>query len=645
MVGGDSACSGCGEKTAVHLISSVVKEAMQSRVGPFLERIHSLARKLEEKVGGVLVSDANLGAMAPESKVHLDVSLSDENRARLDRLLRLIRDLKDLAWRYTSGPSSKGRSAMGMTNATGCSSVWGSTYPLNPYPFPWVNHLFQDAPSIAIGIFDGHMRKMADAFRTVREAELELEDGYDPDVHEPFFTAFDWREFTDEEFLLCPPIFAVGGDGAMLDIGFQNLSRLLASGKPVRVIVLDTQVYSNTGGQACTSGFTGQVSDMAGYGAGQHGKEETRKELSLLAMAHRTSYVLQTSQASHSHLLSGVLRGLASRRPAVFNIYTPCQTEHGIPDEGSMRAARMSLESRAFPFLIYDPDGGPSLADRIDLTGNPALGERWPTYELSYTDEKGAAKTMSLPVTIADWAAAEARFARHFTETEASSWTDEMLPFHEYLELSEEERAERVPFIYALDDKNRLGRLIVSDEIVELTEERLGLWSDLKEMAGLELSPKARDTAVADVKREYEQRIAELKAEYEAGVAAKGADDARVVVNRIVGRLFGEDAVAGALPAPEAGVVSAEPGVAREATAEAAAAPAPVSEAADAVEEAAGPLPSDPYIDSPLCTTCNECTNINPRMFVYNADKQAVIQDSRAGTFQELVRAAELCAP
>ena len=64
----------------------------------------------------------------------------------------------------------------------------------------------------------------------------------------------------------------MGGDGAMLDIGFQNLSRLLASGKPIRVVVLDTQVYSNTGGQACTSGFTGQVADMSAYGAAQHGK-------------------------------------------------------------------------------------------------------------------------------------------------------------------------------------------------------------------------------------------------------------------------------------------------------------------------------------------------------------------------------------
>jgi pyruvate-ferredoxin/flavodoxin oxidoreductase len=158
----------------------------------------------------------------------------------------MIHDLKDLHWRYTEGPSGRGRATAGFANATGCSSVWGSTYPYNPYPLPWVNHLFQDAPSIAIGIFEGNMRKMANGFVAVRRAELELEDKYDASEHGAFFAKFDWEQFTDDEFAMCPPIFAVGGDGAMLDIGFQNLSRLMASGKPVRVIVLDTQVYSNT---------------------------------------------------------------------------------------------------------------------------------------------------------------------------------------------------------------------------------------------------------------------------------------------------------------------------------------------------------------------------------------------------------------
>src|SRR3989338_8894039 len=177
------------------------------------------------------------------------------------------------------------------------------------------------------------MRKMADGFVAVRRAKLELDGEYDLKVHEPQFAKYDWHQFSDEETALCPPIFATGGDGAMLDIGFQNLSRLMASGKPIRVMVLDTQVYSNTGGQACTSGFLGQVSDMAPFGPGQRGKEETRKELALLAIAHRHVFVVQSSQASPSHLLAGVLKGLRSRHPPVFSLHCPRPPQHRPADD------------------------------------------------------------------------------------------------------------------------------------------------------------------------------------------------------------------------------------------------------------------------------------------------------------------------
>ena len=155
----------------------------------------------------------------------------------------------------------------------------------------------------------------------------------------------------------------MGGDGAMLDIGFQNLSRLLASGKPIRVVVLDTQVYSNTGGQACTSGFTGQVADMSAYGKAQHGKTEVRKELALIAIAHRGVFVHQSSQAAARTSCRRV-EGPAQAAPgADQRLYTPCPVEHGLADDWSRCTRRASRSSRAFPFLTYDPDGGPSLAD------------------------------------------------------------------------------------------------------------------------------------------------------------------------------------------------------------------------------------------------------------------------------------------
>jgi pyruvate-ferredoxin/flavodoxin oxidoreductase len=96
---------------------------------------------------------------------------------------------------------------------------------------------------------------------------------------------------------------AIGGDGAMYDIGFQNLSRMMMSGVPIKVLVVDTQVYSNTGGQACTSGFISQVADMSPFGKVQKGKSEIRKEISLIGLAHRSTFVLQSAISNVTHLL------------------------------------------------------------------------------------------------------------------------------------------------------------------------------------------------------------------------------------------------------------------------------------------------------------------------------------------------------
>ena len=272
------------------------------------------------------------------------------------------------------------------------------------------------------------MRKMADGFLDVRRAEALVDGTYSSEEFESFAEAYDWKEFTDDEFRLCPPILTIGGDGAMLDIGFQNLSRLMASGKPLTVMVLDTQVYSNTGGQACTSGFTGQVADMSAWGKAEHGKSEVRKELAFIAMAHRGVFVHQSSQASASHLIGGVIKGLNSRRPAILNIYTPCPVEHGLADEWAPRSAKLALECRAFPFLTYDPDAGRDLADCLSLEGNPALDDVWPTYTLDYVDEEGEPASMELPVTTADWAATEVRFRKNFETVDPAEWDDDMIP-------------------------------------------------------------------------------------------------------------------------------------------------------------------------------------------------------------------------
>jgi pyruvate-ferredoxin/flavodoxin oxidoreductase len=361
---------------------------MGPRVEQHIKDLTRMIKELDEKAHALMISETDLADVSADSD-DLSVALSGEKKEKVLQIRRAIEDLKDLKWRYEEGPSGRGRANLGFTNSTGCSSVWGSSYPYNPYPFPWVNHLFQDAPSVAVGIFEGHMRKMADGFVNVRRAEKLLSDSYDIEADEEFFSDFDWEQFTDDEFTLCPPLFAVGGDGAMMDIGFQNLSRVMASNKPIRVVVVDTQVYSNTGGQDFTSGFSAQVSDMAEYGMDQHGKEEVRKELALIAMAHRGVFVMQSSQATPSHLIQNVLKGLQARRPALFILNTPCPPEWGIADDAAPEAARLALESRAVPNIVFDPDAGTTFSERLDLEGNPSPLDTWTSYELAYIDEEG----------------------------------------------------------------------------------------------------------------------------------------------------------------------------------------------------------------------------------------------------------------
>lgn len=651
MVGGDGSCMGCGEKTGVHLLVAAIEASLQPHVKQFVERVDDLIKKLDSKARLLLAKDVDLDKVGEVNQV--DIDLKEENRRRLGQLTKLIQQLKDLSWRYKSGPSGKGRAALAMTNSTGCSSVWGSTYPYNPYPFPWANHLFQDAPSLAIGIFEGHMRKMADNFALVRKAELEVEDAYDPKVHDEFFSSFDWEKFTDEEFLLCPPIVALGGDGAMYDIGFQNLSRLLASGKPIRVAVLDTQVYSNTGGQACTSGFLGQVSDMATYGKAQHGKKEPRKELGLIAIAHRTSFVVQTSQAVPAHLLGSILRGLASRRPAVFNIYCPCQTEHGIPDSASEGNAKLALESRAYPYFVYDPDGGEWLADRLDLDGNPSVDQEWPTYELKYKDGDGKDQVMELPVTVADWAATEVRFARHFRRINPEKLPGELVLYHEYLKLSPEEAEGKVPFIYTLKNDGRLDRLEVSQEIVALGRERLDFWRELREMAGELVPESVREQLAAEKEAEFEERLNQIKAEYEAEIERLKQTYPQDIARRMAEALVGQSTSLGSLlssvtaAAPSAASLGGN-GPQKQSTAQPSKpAPAPTQAAsATAVaeaEEKEEELVMGPWIDEDLCTACDDCQKVNPKLFVYGSNGKMTISDPKNGTYKDLVIAAERC--
>ena len=176
-----------------------------------------------------------------------------------------------------------GPQSMGIVAETGCNTVFGSTYPYNPFTVPWTNSLFENGPADAMGI---RLR---------------------------------WDQAGHEDRRL----WVFGGDGAMYDIGFQSLSRLVASGLDVKVLVLDTGVYSNTGGQTSTASFTAQVSKLSAYGKAEHGKQEKRKELGRIMVAHGDAYVAQVAACNLNHLYKAVMEANAYPGPAVISRLHP----------------------------------------------------------------------------------------------------------------------------------------------------------------------------------------------------------------------------------------------------------------------------------------------------------------------------------
>ena len=150
-------------------------------------------------------------------------------------------------------------------------------------------------------------------------------------------------------------LWVIGGDGAMLDIGFQSLSRMLASGMDIKVLVLDTQVYSNTGGQSSTASYMAQNTKFSVHGKVIQGKTERRKELAQVCMMHPRTFVAQTSCAMPNHFYKSIMAANEYDGPAVVTVYTTCQPEHGVGDNMAMAQSKLAVDTRTFPVLIYDP--------------------------------------------------------------------------------------------------------------------------------------------------------------------------------------------------------------------------------------------------------------------------------------------------
>ena len=556
--GGHGGCRGCGEVTAIRLVMSTNRAITDKRRDAHIEELEGLLAALEAKKAG----------------------LGKKESARAQRIGEIIATLEKRLYLYEGGPTGNGPSGAVIANSTGCSSVYASTFPFNAYNDPWVNSLFQDAQPLAKGMFEGISAQAVGDIRALRMARLELDDAYVPEEHDQAFRFLSWNQFTQEELALLPTVITVGGDGATYDIGFGALSRILASNTPIKVLVLNTGAYSNTGGQASTSSFIAQDSDLARYGAAYSGKQEARKELGLIASFHANVFVCSTNTALQGHFLKNTMEFLTyTDSPAVLDVYTPCQGEHGVADNVSARQGRLAVESRMNPVFVHDPRRGKNLHDWFSLEGNPDPQSDWTTTTIEYLDDNGQLQLMTVALTPANFALTEIRFKKQFRKLAADATN--LVPVEDFVNLSEAQRAGKTPFIYSTDSKKKLVRYAVAAPIIALVEERRQHWHLLQYLDG--------------------QHVSKMSSEYQAGIAAlqaqlKESAQARDASLDSFARAMSELAASSKAQVGNGTVIPImSVGSAPAAAAPAAAAPAAAGEALVTIE------------DPSKCTNCKTC--------------------------------------
>lgn len=471
--------------------------------------------------------------------------------------------------------------------------------------------------SAGFGYAVAHERAAVELFRAFRIASLELDNRYREERHDRYFAAFSIDSFSEAERELTPPLLLHLRAEALDKVAETAIFDCLASGLPVKILLTFDRI------------------DLE-HGAGQM----RHAGIVATAMQQGNAFVLQSSSANLRHLLDGLRQGMSYRGPALFAIFTGAAATMLPP----YLDAALAHEARLFPGLRYDPAAGATWADRFSLDGNPEAEKTWSHGEFRYENADGKATTEELPLTVADYLVLQPGWRSHFAPVAPEFWHDAMVPLGVYLGLSEEDRRTKVPYLLAVGDDGLLRRLIVSAPLASAVAGTVRHWHLLRELGGIENSHAKRllEQARAQWQEAHEKELQQQAEAHEQTMQRAVSELAEEIVANIAAGLLEQGqlpAAPTARPAPPPRPAVATPPPAVEADTEA----APEPEPAEAEDEEEALVLDDPYVETARCTSCNECTNLNPRMFAYNSEKQAYIADATAGTYRELVTAAEKC--
>jgi pyruvate-ferredoxin/flavodoxin oxidoreductase len=534
LVSGDGACAGCGEKSVLRAVAAVTEAYMRPLYHAKADRLRTKSIELErtghEKLAALKARSQEEYDLFRQAVAHTLMGLGGEDdkdtlariaaRAPItddEIVAALVAVMRQEAFNHRDlqpidGRLGNGMSVMAMAAHTGCNTVYGSTPPNNPHPYPWMNSLFQDG--ITVGWLLGesfivdHARRsviperLADALMRRDAGVMTAREYYE-------FTHFTDATMTDQEILELPKVWVVGGDGGMGDIGYQNTSKVILQNRPnVKAVMLDTQVYSNTGGQNSDSTPMLGGNDMNVFGAATQGKNIEKKTVAETFLAgHGSPFVAQVSIANAPKLYRAILDGLEYRGTMFMQCFTTCQPEHGVPDDMALDQAQRVRDSRGAPEFVFNPRLGETYQEALDIKGNPSIDMDW--YETKF---KGTSEVYHY--TVAHWCATEARFRNHLKKVKSEE-AAALIPLENMLvRITQQDVVYRrylvpnhrsyVPdfgvYIKVPGTNGSLEYRALSRQLVLFCVERRKAWRMLQSKAGIENREyKAQRSLLADV--------------------------------------------------------------------------------------------------------------------------------------------------
>ena len=450
-----------------------------------------------------------------------------------------------------------------------------------------------DSCGEALNAFRDRLGDMTGLIKAIAIAELEIANRYDEPRHDAFFRRFDETSLGPEDLAMFPSylVCLAGGVGSAAEQA--ALFEVLCAGLPIKIVAQSDDI----------------LEDLP-IGSGQLSFGTRGQQIANMALGLGNVFVLQSAASSLYRLRTRILNGLAGDRPALFSIFSGCNKASSATVPYLTAAA--ASEARAFPCFVYDPGAGEDDACRFQLDGNPQADADWPLQVLQYEDSEHNRLADESAFTFVDFVACDARYAAHFACITQSDWHDGMVPVSAFLEddaaCGDNGTAAKVPYIWMIDDSNGLHRAVVDNRLIDAARRCRDLWRGLQKRGGVH-DADAR-ALLAEAKEAWEEERERLLAAQlgQTGQGTEGSASAALE----------EAAITAQVTAPPATTGAATP-------------------------EAAELPPDEPYIETARCTTCNECTEINNKMFVYDENMQAYIADPDAGSYRQLVEAAEAC--